>query len=291
MLDDRLDILLGLQYAQQRELTGYAMIPSEAERIRIGIELALGINEETTEYLKHLGYKSLLPDGAHASDRRAARLVELADILKYTLSLAHIDGFTARELYNAVLSKTEVVDTRRKLEMMQTNIASFDIDGVLADIDGAGYDWQASEEDKARFFDNGGALRARPLAGARWLLTYLRNMGWGIVLVSARKCYLHSRLEAETYQWLREQDMQFDRIIFAYDKAQALADARLPIVFHVEDSPKHALDVARSGIEVLYVGTADVEHERIIHFEDMIGCGDYICRKYLDGEPEPWEHR
>lgn len=289
--NDRLTDMWIAQAEQQAELTGYIEPCSEAERIRLGMELGLGIHEEMTEYLNHLGYKSLLPSGERASDRRAARLVELSDILKYAFALAQLDGYTSQELYDAFMEKTHVVAERRKRELAQTNIAGFDIDGVIADIDAAGYDWQVGDDIKAKFFDNGGALRARSIAGAAWLLRYLHNHGWGIVLISARKTYLHSRLEAETYRWLAREDIPYDRVIFAYDKAQAINDARLPLKFFVEDSPKHALDVARSGIDVLYVGTADIEHERIIPFGDMIECGDHICERYLERKPEPWEHR
>lgn len=250
------------QYAQQSIF--YDGLPLDvAERARIAMELVLGLSEESHEYLSATEYKSLLPQQSEASDKRSKRLVQIVDMLKYVLSLAHLDGFDSDQLYNAFEGKTGLVYARRDVVMDATKVVSLDIDGVICDLVGGGFDHDADAAIKASFFDDGRTLACAPYAGARDAMDALKAAGWGIILVTTRKRHRHPTLEADTYTWLARHNIPFDRVIFAADKTDAILATRLPVKWHVEDSAKHALDVASGGIDVLYVGSAPLQHENI----------------------------
>lgn len=265
---DRLADMLLAQYDQQTAFLLHRVY-DDTERAKLSLELAFGAIEEINEYVALTDYKTLLPRGSRMKDRRSARKYQIIDLLKYTLALAHLDDFTADELYETFMSKTDTVRLRYREELDALRVASFDIDGVICDLAGAGFDGSGSEADKAAFFDTGGAVHCKPVTGAQQLLYRLQRDGWGIVLITTRKRHWHPTLESQTYAWLSSWSMPFDRVIFSQSKADALIDSRLPIGFHVEDSAKHALDVASAGIRTFYVGPAQVEHPLIIRADGI----------------------
>jgi uncharacterized HAD superfamily protein len=103
--------------------------------------------------------------------------------------------------------------------------------------------------------------------GAADFLRELRAEGWGIVIITSRKTRRHHTLERDTHRWLEMNDIPYDRVIFAYDKATAIEEARLPLRFFVEDTEKHALDVAASGIPTIQI-TSNYRHLTYRHFVD-----------------------
>lgn len=263
-MDDSFQQLLALQYVQQRMFIGDDPLDDD-ERRRIGMELALGLIEEVTEYNRLLGAHRLLPRRSEMLDQRSGRKGQIIDMLKYVLSMAHLDGFSAAELEQAFIAKTDIVRRRHHTELSNTRVVSFDIDGVICDLRGAGFDHDGSDSDKAAFFDSEAAVMGcEPFRDARAFLSHLRSDGWGIILVTTRKRHRHPALEAWTYNWLEQHGIPFDRVIFTADKADAIVATRLPVHYHVEDSAKHALDVASAGIRCFYVGTVPIEHDNII---------------------------
>lgn len=238
------------QYAQQRELFGERPRDPE-ERRRIGMELAVSLSDEVHDYLRELGHNRILPP---PPDSRYNRLVEIADLLKMTLALAWLDDFTAEELVQAFYDKSVAVQERYRLPFRGKRVAAFDIDGVIAD----GFTTFANERPMA----------CQPLDSAVQVVRALSSAGWGIIYVTTRKRQRDKSLEADTYRWFSAYDIPCDRILWSYDKSAAILDARLPVRFMVEDSPKHAIDVAEAGIPVYYVGKQEVpEHSNIVGIE------------------------
>jgi len=265
---DRFVYMVVAQHTQQEQMIG-SVPQDEAERARIGLELAAGLSAEVVGYTRALGYTTLLPDARTAGDRRQHRKAEIVDILKYALSLAHLDGFGAQELFEAFVAKTGVVYERMRAELTQTRIAGFDIDGVLACFDYPELGDRWDDESEARWVALGKVRTCALLPEARDFLLELRARGWGIVLVTARKRHKHPNMEADTYAWLQENGLPYDRVIFAYDKAQAIADARIPLRFFVEDSAKHALDIASAGIQVYHLGSDELDHPLITNHSGL----------------------
>lgn len=261
-MSDRFNDLIRAQYYQQDMFLRHRIV-DEGERATLGVELAVGVIEQANQYLRLTERTALLPRREQLADRRSARKNQIIDILKYALALAHLDDFTSEELYAAFLDKTDTVRKRHLDRVSALKVASFDIDGVLCDLTGAGFDHDASEEEKARFFDSGSALICNPFPHAKELLDHLQQTGWGILLVTTRKRARHPLLESETYSWLEVCKIPYDRVIFSADKADAIISSKLPVRFHVEDSAKHALDVASAGIPVFYVGSAPIWHANV----------------------------
>lgn len=248
------------QYQQQDHIIG-PLPTSQAERAQLGQELALGLTAEIGDYLKSIGHNRLAPDVDPAG--RPTRVIEIVDLLKYVLALAWLEDATPEELYEEFVNKTSVVARRYAAELDSQRVCVFDIDGVVADLDGAGYP-SSGEAEQALFFDQGRSMDAQPISDMADVIRALKRSGWTIVMVTSRKRYKHRNLEWETYRWLDDNDIPCDRVLFAYDKAEAVASLKVPVEFAVEDSAKHALDLADAGIAVYYVGNEQLTHEKIL---------------------------
>lgn len=250
------------QYRQQEEVIG-PRPDGRAEQRQMAMQFAHYIIREVYEYLDALSFKHYLPTDELP---RQTRIIELVDILKFWGALAWLEGVTAPELIQTFLDKSDLVDERLRAKHMAERIAGFDIDGVLAQ-------WsfmpEDAEEIKEEFYESGGTLALEPYADAAQTLLALKERGWGIVLVTARKISRHSRLEHETHQWLKSNGIPYDLVLFGYDKEEALAKSKVKLKFFVEDNPKHALDIAKSGVDVLLLRSREAVHERI-HYIDEI---------------------
>ncbi len=259
--------LLETQYAQQEMLEGPLPV-GLADRRALATQYAHYAGEELYSYLQAAGYKHFA-DAAPAP--RSTRIEEIVDVLKYTLCIAWTEGVTAEELVQAFNSKTGVVYNRRRKVEMDSQVAGFDIDGVLAEYHVWGKDgtWESSQHD---FIEGGGVMALPPNPGAISVPLAFRERGMSIVLVTARKAWIHRRLEADTYEWLGMHSIPYDRVLFGYDKMEQIRQHGAQFKFFVEDNPKHALDLATGGIKVYYLGTkifGPVEHGNIITVESL----------------------
>lgn len=256
---DRLSAMLAAQYEQQLEIHG-PLPASAAARQELAQHFALRLMGEVSEYTSASGCAGAWP-GREALPR-STRVTELVDVLKYTLALCWAEGVTAKELFEAFSAKTRLVATRHRTQLLSHKIAGFDLDGVLCEYG----TWSPSERE---FIERGGALQLKPLPGAKALLDWLKAEGWDILVVTARKAHIYKRLEADTLDWLTAHDMPVDRVLFGYDKMAHIHGYTGLIRFFVDDSPKHALDVANGGIPVFHLtnGTIGLTHPRIHNIE------------------------
>lgn len=244
------------QYAQQRKIMG-PRPEGRAEQRQLAITFSQYINEEVQEYLDSISYKHFLPTDEAP---RQTRILELIDIQKYLLCLMWLEGVDPAEMEHLFLDKTDVVYERHTKQVLGSKICGFDIDGVLAHLD---FGANSSEESKEEFYENGGATSLEPIPGARDTLVALKAAGWGIVLVTARKLHRHARLEHETHRWLKDNGMPYDLLLWGYDKAEVIAKNDLKLRFFVDDHPKHAIDLARTGMTVYLLGSRDASHPLI----------------------------
>jgi hypothetical protein len=259
--------LLETQYAQQEMLEGPLPV-GLADRRALATQYAHYAGEELYSYLQAAGYKHFA-DSAPAP--RSTRVEEIVDVLKYLLCIAWTEGVTPEELVQAFNSKTGVVYNRRKRVAMDSHVAGFDIDGVLAKYTVWGVDgtWNTTQEP---FIEQGGVLGLEPNPGAMSVPMAFKERGLAVVMVTARKAWVHRRLEADTYEWLRLHNIPFDRVLFGHDKMEQIKQHGSTFRFFVEDNPKHAIDVASGGIRTYYLGTqvfGPVEHANIITVDSL----------------------
>jgi len=251
--------MLHKQYLQQHSIIG-PRPEGRAEQRELARKFAHYLIREVYEYLDAMSFKHFLPlDEAP----RETRILELIDVFKYLMSLMWLEDVQPAEIERLFLQKTEVVEERHRRKLVAQRVCGFDIDGVLAQ---GGEDY---ETDPEAFYESGGALRLEPFAGARDTLATLKAAEWSIVLVTARKVTRHARLEWETHQWLKEHSIPYDLILFGYDKEEVLAKSKIRLSFFVEDMAKHALDIAKSGIEVLLLRNKEAVHERVHYIDDI----------------------
>ena len=242
-MSDRLAEMFARQYAQQASIHGSAPLSRDMARSLAAEFAQYGIGEMYS-YLDSIAYKRFLT--AEEMPRRT-RLTEWIDAFKYLLAIGWTEGFTAREVYEEFMRKSEVVDHRRAQVKMSTHVAGFDIDGVLCEYDM----WEPDEE---TFIERGGVTTLAPNMPMIEFAQELKKDGWTIIVVTARKLYRHSRLEADTYEWLQSAGMPYDKVLWGYDKMEQIRRFGAEFRFFVEDSMKHAIDIATSGIPVYLIG-------------------------------------
>jgi len=255
--------LLQEQYNQQIEVMGPAPLDRTASR-EWAQKFGLYLIDEVLDYLHAISYKHFLPvDEAP----RQTRVYEITDMLKYVLCLAWLENITGPELETSFQNKTATVYERFKSEKMKRKVCGFDIDGVLTKPEG--YRSDMSEEEKEAFFESGMARKVQPADGAVELLQSLKEEGWSIVLVTSRKVWRHAILETETYQWLHEHNIPFDKVLWGYDKGEAIGKSGLKFAFFVEDAVKHAVDLADNGLKVFLIGHPEIAHKGIQNVSEL----------------------
>lgn len=267
MSTDRLAEMIFIQCEQQCEM--YGEISGDDQRRELGIQLATYMGEEVYDYLNQLGFKHYLPP----IDRSEyARKMEVIDLLKYTLALAWVEGMDALEVYTMFCDKTATVRARDAVLLMDQRIAAVDIDGVLADIAQGGYDsgWTIEEQDAWHLEGNIASLQ--PIYESIAVLQHLRIYGWQIVLVTSRKRHRHKAIESQTYAWLETYKVPYDKVLWGHDKAETMAEAGIKPTIYIDDSPKHAIDVAMTGIKTYLMGHPEVkiDHPMIRRIDNLL---------------------
>lgn len=242
-LRDTFGAMIERQVAQQEALHG-PLPPGRPEQVALAKDYAQYMIGELYEYLDSIGYKSFLPD--QQEKPRETRMIELVDVFKYFLCLCWTEGVSAKELADAFVRKTNVVYERQHAALSSPKLCGFDIDGVLAQQE----DWLPCEE---CFIDRDGVRKLKPMPGASELTHALKSAGYDIIIVTSRKRYRFARLEADTYDWLRSNNIAFDRVLWGYDKMELVKQFGAKFAFHVDDSLKHAIDIAQGGIPVYWM--------------------------------------
>lgn len=257
------------QYEQQEAIQG-PLPRGMADRRELAQKYVLYAQREMLGYLEAAGYKHYA-DAPQAA--RSTRVEELVDAFKFLLCIAWTEGITPEEFGNAFQSKTGLVYNRHRKTIVNSRVAGFDIDGVLAeyhDWTGSGGTWQG---DEAPFIERGGVLGIPPTPHAAEVVQAFAAQGLSVVMVTSRKIWRFRRMEADTYDWLNKHGIIHDRVLFGYDKMELIKQHGSSFSFFVEDNPKHALDVASGGVRVYYLGASTfgpVSHPNIITVENLL---------------------
>lgn len=288
---------------QSRQQTAFGLHPNgltNVERGRVAKDLLLGLYEEVQELSRCVGqYKQHVLKMPPIEKVNVTE--EVADILKYLVSIAQLFGVEANDVYEGFMSKTQVVTSKAysaKFELeRKTKLLGVDLDGCVADISGwqrfmekqgKMADWEAIDELealKAEYYREGGFREVPPIDGAREALREFRAAGFKIVIITARPQWQYKRLYADTIYWLDKQGIEHDILLFNKDKAEALYEHIHPATpaWFIEDRDKHAMELVNVGIKVLllnYKYNENLEHDLITRVNNW----DEIRQVVLGGE-------
>ena len=259
-----------MQAAQQRNFNLDPAGMDVIAKARAAKDLMLGLYEEVGELSRVVvQYK------AHILKRPPIEKINLADeaadILKYLIAIAQLYELNEGEILEAFIRKSAVIEDRAEGERLKlqrdTRVVISDLDNCIADL----RDWQAEvhavqkngpagdrmlqlfEDMKSEFYRGGGFRTMSAIPGAVEGLKEIREMGYKIVLVTARPYRQHKRVYGDTLHWLKQHGVPYDLLLFKKDKAEAVTEYVFPAtpVAFVEDRMKHALEVTQVGVPVL----------------------------------------
>jgi len=248
---------------------------SNTEKAQKSKDLTVFIQEELIEALQCQNYKS------HRKNintlNRENILYELVDIQKYLIQYVQLYWFTEEQFFSAFKEKSEIVKQRFEQEKRMPkleNIIWVDIDGVLGDYAKTfinfvnknyktNYDWKDVKSldfqtelwlDYETYRNIKHEYRQRGYEwwklmvydGASEFLKELRNKGYKIVILTSRPVKEYSKIYFETMQWLRDNDLVFDHVIFDEKKNERLwVEYGNKVVWFVEDNLKFAKDISK----------------------------------------------
>lgn len=255
-------------------------------KARTAKDLALGLYEESGELSRDATrFKAHLLK--HRPVERTNVADEAADVLKYTIAIAQLYGVTAEEMFQAFMRKSDVVEDRARGQRTELEVSTklivSDLDNCFADM----RVWQAKlteaqggapmndrtvqllESLKADMYRGGGFRNMPAIPGAVEASKAIKEMGFKLVLVTARPQWQYKRLYADTLHWLQKCGVVYDNILFEKDKAEAIYEHIFPARprFFIEDRDKHALEVSGIGVPVLLL---DYPHNRHIEETSLI---------------------
>lgn len=218
---------------------------------------------------------------------RSNTLEELVDVLKYWMSLAQLHGFTYEDICEEYYRKSAVVEQRHKQELQDIidsddKIVGVDIDGVLADYprsfvefinEELGTDYDADKVRNYNIYEElgintemgvylkdkyrqSGQKRYIPvIEGAKEMLQGLRKQGYKIVILTARPYKKYNRIFSDTIEWLKNNDLVYDAIIFDEEKEERLLKefGTNRVEFFIEDVAKNANAISNLGAKCFLV--------------------------------------
>lgn len=206
-------------------------------------------------------------------------LEEIADIMKYAISLAQIWGFSEEDLMKAIYEKGEILDFRLNMEFKEPlkgrKILITDLDGTLVNYAESFKVWahdriQIPNKEitsllldeslemnypeyyklKEQFEESGGYRYMLPYDDAEKAMRYMYHEGFYIIAVTSRPEHIYKRMFKDTLFWLKSRDIRIDelhmigagRILMACDLMKENE------VMFWEDDPEMIKRAANSGI-------------------------------------------
>ena len=209
-------------------------------------------------------------------------LFESIDVLRYVQAIQNLWELTSEEIEHAYLAKDAYLHARKRITdnpWQGQKVAIVDMDDVIVDFRKGFASWLESvydifvdvnseeyyfitaleqigvnpEQVFSKFISEGGFAKLKPVQGASAFIEQLKSMGYWIQILTARP-EEDLRCMYDTYQWLLWNDIHYDDIAFSTEKFRWCAKSKYydkkAISFAIDDSPKHAEDYSKHGINV-----------------------------------------
>jgi uncharacterized HAD superfamily protein len=242
-------------------------------------EYVLATIKEASDILDKLDWKMHIH-----SDEVSVRdniLEECIDVIKYTLGIAIINGFSSKEIYEKFINKSKVVKAKfeqeKKLENIYADsnkkIAFLDIDGILAEWPDAFLNLiQKKTKTKFSSIDDvevalgkkvlvdlkteyrlsGIKRKLKAIDGSVEFTSRLRTKDYFIILLTARPYKEVFRIYSDTLYWLKKNKFCYDAIIWNENKELFVLQHFMNhnIQFAVDDSVDNAKKLAKNKIKV-----------------------------------------
>lgn len=243
-------------------------------------QLALCAHAELSSLVNATNFKK--HHGNLESVDRDNILFESIDVLRYIHAIQNLWNITGEEVEKAYLSKDAYLNSRRKIDDHKwpgNKVVIVDMDDVIVDFRKSFAAWLKKEYDifvdveseeyyfitalaKAgvnpelvfdKFINMDGFLELEVVPGAKEFISSLREMGYWIQILTARP-EENLRCMYNTYQWLHNHGIEYDDVAFSAEKFRWCAKSKYydseSIAFAIDDSPKHASEYSKHGINV-----------------------------------------
>ena len=250
----------------------------EKEKVEQLKEYSLMLIDEVMELVRETNWKAHRKDNSYMINSNVKE--ELIDIFKYWLSIGLIWDLDVESFIEEYHRKSSVVEQRfkqeKQLNFKSNKIVGVDIDGVLADYPGCfikyinqkvGTNFKVEnltqynvyeaikdiptkimKELKHEFRKSGGLKNVGVFPGAKVFLNTLRNKDYKIVLLSARPYKKYRRIFADTQEWLSENGLVHDAILWDEDKMDRLIRefGEDNVEFFIEDNLENANSISKT---------------------------------------------
>ncbi len=261
-------------------------------------EYILCLIKESTEILDEINWKQ------HKLNKQKILedniIEESIDSFKYLLNIIQLWNFDDNKFFDEFERKSIVVAQKFEQEKLlkfsnKEKVAILDIDGILYPWPKEFlrfclyyninykfknlYDFESSIDLSERlkikdeYRKSGIKATANVIDGAVEFTNKLKELGYTIILVTARPYQKYQRIYADTLQWLNNHKIQFDAIIWEEQKEKYLIEKFPNAKFVVEDDIENALILSRNGFKVYLKNTIYNESkattENIIRFNNF----------------------
>ena len=296
--------MLAIQKRYNQKIIGQNLSASEIELHTQ--QLALCAHAELSALVNATNFKK--HHGNLESVDRDNILFESIDVLRYVQAIQNLWDISGDEVERAFLAKDAYLNARKKIDDNQwqgNKVVIVDMDDVIAnfrktfaawlqkeyqtivDVESEEYYFISALTDSGlnpelvfeKFVDAGGFLSLEPVAGAKEFISSLRDEGYWIQILTARPDE-NLRCLYDTYQWLQKYDIEYDDVAFSTEKFRWCAKSKYydtnSIAFAIDDSPKHANEYSKHGINVKvpvksYNKTINGENIRFYNnFDDLL---------------------
>ncbi len=255
-------------------------IQSEEIKDRITQNLALCTHAEISALVNAVNFKH--HHGISQKINRDNILFESVDIIRYIMAIMNVWEIEPEEFEDAFNKKDAYLWMQQNMDSRAWNgepVVIVDIDDVIASFRESFASWLEEEysvkmnvESKEYYFitaltDSGlnpelvfenfmaqGGFSNLPIvSGARSFLNYLKSEGYWVQFLTARPKE-DLRCLFDTHSWISKNKLPYDRIDFSTEKFRWCAKSEYydsgAIKFAIDDSPKHASEYAKHGINV-----------------------------------------
>lgn len=265
-------------------------ITCEKDKELITQNLALCTHAELSSLVNALNYKH--HHGDLGKIDKGSILYESVDVIRYMLAIINVWDISSEEFEEAFKKKDSYLHARKRIDdnpWQGQPVVIVDIDDVLAEFRSSFANWlkvekninpnvesneyyfinalkKSGENPEQIFFDfmaADGFLWLGLVDGCVAFLNELKQRGYWLHMLTARPednlmCFY------STYQWLSMHNIPFDDLSFSNEKFRWCAQSKYydsgAIKFAIDDSPKHAMEYARHGIQVMVPSKSYNEH-------------------------------